>query len=69
MDNKITVVLADINAEFRTMMQETLEKTGEFIVVGSTGDDEEAWELVQTLKPKLLLTDLVLPRLDGFALV
>ncbi|MBR6739193.1 MAG: response regulator, partial [Oscillospiraceae bacterium] len=69
MDNKITVVLADINAEFRTMMQETLEKTGEFIVVGSTGDGEEAWELVQTLKPKLLLTDLVLPRLDGFALV
>ena len=69
MENKVTVVLADINEEFRTMMQETLEKTGEFIVVGSTGDGEEAWELVQTLKPKLLLTDLVLPRLDGFALV
>lgn len=38
MENRIKVVLADANENFRTMLQQTIENTGEFDVVGSAGD-------------------------------
>lgn len=69
MENKVTVILADANEEFRMLMKQTVESTGEFQVVGSTGSGREALELVQRLRPQLLLTDVILPELDGFGLL
>lgn len=51
MENKVTVVLADANEEFRTMLRQRMEATGEFHVTGSTGDGEQALELVRRLRP------------------
>ncbi len=69
MENKITVVLADANEEFRTMLRESIEETGEFTVVGSAGDGMSALRAVEERKPQLLVADLVLPELDGFGLL
>lgn len=69
MDNKITVVLADANDEFRAMLRDTVEKTGEFTVVGTAGDGLSALRLVEEKKPQLLLTEVLLPELDGFGLL
>lgn len=69
MDNKAKVVLADANEEFRTMLQQTIEKTGEFEVVGATGDGMSALQLITEQKPQLLITDILLPELDGFGLL
>ena len=69
MDNKITVVLADANEEFREMLRESIEETGEFTVVGTAGDGLSALRLVEEKNPKLLLTDVLLPELDGFGLL
>ena len=69
MENKVTVVLADANEEFRTMLRQRMEATGEFHVTGNTGDGEQALELVRRLRPQLLVTDVVLPGLDGFGLL
>lgn len=69
MDNKVAVILADANEEFRTMLQQTIEKTGEFDVVGTTGDGMEALKLVTEKRPQLLLSDILLPSLDGFGLL
>ena len=38
MDNRIKVMLTDVNEDARSMLQDALEKTGRFTVVGSTGD-------------------------------
>ena len=38
MDNKRTILLADANEEFRSMLRENIEKSEEFTVVGDTGD-------------------------------
>lgn len=46
MENRTTVVLADANDEFRMTLQQTLEETGEFTVVGSVGDGAAALQLV-----------------------
>ncbi|MBE6990614.1 MAG: sporulation transcription factor Spo0A [Ruminococcaceae bacterium] len=69
MENKIKVVLADSSEEFRILLRQSIEETGEFVVAGDTGDGQEAWRLVVEQQPQLLVTDLVLPALDGFALL
>ncbi|MBE7003422.1 MAG: sporulation transcription factor Spo0A [Ruminococcaceae bacterium] len=69
MENKITVVLADANEEFRTMLAEAIETTGEFTVVECVGDGLSALRAVEARKPQLLLTDVLLPELDGFGLL
>lgn len=37
MDNKRTILLADANEEFRSMLRENIEKSEEFTVVGGHG--------------------------------
>ncbi len=69
MDNKITVVLADANEEFRTMLCESIEETGEFAVVGTAGDGMSALRLVREKEPQLLVSEVLLPELDGFGLL
>ena len=69
MENRIKVVLADANENFRTMLQQTIENTGEFDVVGSAGDGAEAWKMIERERPQLVITDVILPELDGFALL
>lgn len=67
MEIKASVVIADASEEYRTILKKTMESTGEFQVVGSAGSGVEALRLVQQLYPQLLIMDLVLPELDGFA--
>ena len=47
MDNKIKIVLTDINEDARFMLQSVLERSGRFIVTGSTGDGNQALQLVR----------------------
>ncbi|MBR2482131.1 MAG: sporulation transcription factor Spo0A [Oscillospiraceae bacterium] len=69
MANKISVLLADTNEEYRTLLQKRLDSTETFRVVGSTGDGVEALQLIQREIPQLVVTDLVLPGLDGMSLL
>ena len=68
-EEKIRVVLTDANAEFRELLRERLERSEEFTVVGSAGSGAEAWSLIERERPALVVTDIVLPELDGFALL
>ena len=69
MDNRITLVLADADEEFRATLRESLEATGEFAVAASVGDGLSALRAVEQERPQLLLADVVLPGLDGFGLL
>ena len=69
MENRSTIVLADANEEFRSSLQQAIEETGEFTVVGSASDGMTALQLVTELRPQLLVADLLLPSLDGFGLL
>ena len=66
MQNMAKVLLADANEEFRALLAGAIGKTGEFTVVGSTGDGLEALRLAEEQKPDLLILDTVLPGMDGF---
>ena len=69
MDIRRTVLLADANEEFRTLVRRIIDETEEFSVVGSVGDGTEALRLAREEAPDLILMDVVLPGLDGFGVL
>ena len=69
MDIRRTVLLADASEEFRSMLRDAIDQSEAFTVAGSAGNGAEALELVNTLRPDLLVMDVVLPGLDGMALL
>ena len=63
--NKIKVVLADHHQIVRVGLQEILEGTGDFEVVGHAGDGEEAVRVAHELMPDVVVMDVLLPLKDG----
>ena len=43
MEKRTRVLLADANEEFRILLRQLLEETGEFEVAASTGDGSWSW--------------------------
>ncbi len=62
-----SVVIADDNPDNRSLVQDLFESVG--FVVAATPNGEEALRLMRRSRPDLLLTDLVMPEMDGIALV
>ncbi|MEH2275204.1 MAG: ATP-binding protein [Nostoc sp.] len=62
-----TILVADDRWENRSVIVNLLEPVGFTVVEASQG--EEAWEQALAHKPDLIITDLVMPILDGFELI
>ena len=65
METKIRILLADANPDFAKLLAETFAAEHDMELVGAAADGPEALSALQSLKPDLLLLDLVLPKLDG----
>jgi CheY-like chemotaxis protein/anti-sigma regulatory factor (Ser/Thr protein kinase) len=63
-----TVLVVDDSAVDRRIVRGLLERAGDFSVVDAA-DGQEALELVEGSVPDVVVTDLQMPRLDGFELV
>ncbi|MFQ5898621.1 MAG: response regulator [Candidatus Methylomirabilia bacterium] len=63
--SKTTILLADDHHVVRQGLRALLEAEPEFSVVGEAADGLEVPELVERLKPKVLVLDLMMPGLDG----
>jgi DNA-binding NarL/FixJ family response regulator len=61
-----TVLVVDDHAEFRESARALLEAEG-FAVVGEAADGHEAIAVSARLRPQIVLLDIQLPGLDGFA--
>ena len=56
MEQRRTVLLADTSTEFRILLREAMERTGEFLVeIAQTGD--EVLDKVQEQEPDILIMD------------
>jgi two-component system nitrate/nitrite response regulator NarL len=60
------VLIVDDHAGFRRFARRLLEAAG-FTVVGEAQDGASAVLAVEELRPELVLLDIVLPDMDGFA--
>ena len=60
MNEKTRVLLADAADEFRHMAAEMIQQEADMEVVGQTGDGEELLRMVRSLRPQVLVMDLVL---------
>ena len=67
--NAVTIVLADDHPVVRQGLRAVLEAEADFQVVGEAGDGLEAVQMVERLKPDVLVLDLLMPRLNGIAVL
>ena len=69
MDHLTTVVIADSSEEFCAGLSAALLKLGNYKIVGTAADGEQAVRLVAQLKPDMLVLDLMLSKQDGLSVM
>lgn len=69
MTTKIRVLLADTSEDFRAMLSQLLEREADIALVGAAENGERALAMVRELDPDVLVTDVILPKMDGLAVL
>ncbi|MBI5179767.1 MAG: response regulator [Nitrospinae bacterium] len=67
MNQRPMVLIVDDDGMIRTLLQHLLEREG--VETRMARDGHEALQLISERKPDLVLTDLVMPGMDGFCLI
>jgi DNA-binding NarL/FixJ family response regulator len=65
--HRIRVLIVDDQALIRRGLAATLGADAELHVVGEAGDGREGLELAQSLRPDIVLMDLIMPKMGGVA--
>jgi len=63
-DKKKTILIIDDEEDFTFFVKLNLENTGDFVVHTST-DGKEGIEMAKTIKPDLILLDILMPAMHG----
>ena len=63
MQKDITILLVDDEPDIRDLLAYNLEKQGYSVIEGSNG--EEAVQLINQIKPDVVVMDIMMPRMDG----
>jgi NarL family two-component system response regulator YdfI len=69
MPEPIRILIADDHEVVREGLRLILEAEDDFVVVGEAADGREAIELVERLKPQVVLMDLRMPGMDGLTAI
>ncbi|MBP3360313.1 MAG: sporulation transcription factor Spo0A [Clostridia bacterium] len=69
MNNKLTVLIADDNRQLTDKTADYLKQQSYISEVYKAYDGEEAWEMIQQVKPDVLLLDIIMPKLDGMGIL
>jgi len=69
MERVIKILIADGTEEFAQSLKDTMNEVEHWTVVGSCSDGNAAVDLLQQQKPDVLIVDLMLPELDGIAVL
>ena len=64
-----TIVLADDHNITRTGLRSLIGKMEDFKIVGEASDGDEALDMVRTLQPDILITDISMPKKSGLDVI
>ena len=67
--NKISVLIADDNKEFWSLLNDYLLNQRDIVVTGIAKDGKEALELIEERQPDLVVLDIIMPHLDGLGVL
>lgn len=65
MTARIRVLIADDSDDIRLMLRTALESDGRFEIVGEAIDGDEAARMAGDLRPRAVVLDLAMPKVDG----
>ena len=68
-DSKISVLIAEDNKEFCSILNDYLLNQKDIVVTGIAKDGREALELIQQKQPDLVVLDIIMPHLDGLGVL
>ncbi|MEN8434340.1 sporulation transcription factor Spo0A [Clostridium septicum] len=66
---KISVLIADDNKEFCSILNDYLLNQRDIVVTGVAKDGREALALIEEKKPDLVVLDIIMPHLDGLGVL
>ncbi len=69
MGKETKLIIADDNRNFCQMLQNYLQSQEDLSVVGVAYNGLDAYELIQTQEPDLIILDAVMPNLDGLSVL
>jgi len=68
-NSKISIVIADDNKEFCSILNDYLLTQPDMDVIGTAKDGLEALKLISEKNPDLLILDIIMPHLDGLGVL
>lgn len=69
MDKRCKILVTEQSSTARAQLVSRLQQMDDFLVVGSTGDGEQALQLLSQEKPDILILDMLLPKCDGLQIL
>lgn len=66
---KLNVAIADDNERMLRLLGDIIESDDELNVIGVARDGEEAYDVIKTKEPDVVLLDIVMPKLDGLGVL
>jgi LuxR family transcriptional regulator, maltose regulon positive regulatory protein len=64
-NSKASIVIVDDHPIFRNGLRVLLEKENDFTVIGEAEDGQSALEIIQELRPDIVVMDISMPNMDG----
>lgn len=69
MSEQIRIVIADDHSMIREGLRQLLELDGDILVVGEAGNGEECLEVIEQVKPDVVLLDINMPVMNGLKML